>query len=335
MVTPVGFNASTSCAAMRAGIRNVAQSVLWDSRIGAPLVAGKVPLPQWWTGLEKLADLAAPAINECLAFSKLDVSQVPIILGVCGPDRLGRPEDFDRRLFDVIGEKLGGRLHPKSGVLPRDRVSGAQGLLYAQRVLEAQDATACVVAGVDSLLHGDLVDHYLEQRRILTPDNSNGFSPGEAGSAVLVVASGQKSEIQILGIGFGRESATVESDEPLRGEGLTDAVRSALTMAALRIEDVHYRITDLNGEHYRFKEMALAMLRFERQPRPQLFDLWHPAEFIGDVGAAIGPLAFGIGLHAGHYGYGTGPTVLYTFGNDDGARAAVIGRFVSGDQIRG
>jgi 3-oxoacyl-[acyl-carrier-protein] synthase I len=66
MVTPVGFNARSSLAALRAGIRNVHEVNLWDGECGEYLAAGKVPLPQWWVGVGKLAELAAPAIRECL-----------------------------------------------------------------------------------------------------------------------------------------------------------------------------------------------------------------------------------------------------------------------------
>ncbi len=66
------------------------------------------------------------------------------------------------------------------------------------------------------------------------------------------------------------------------------------------------------------------MMRYQRKPKPKLFDLWHPIEHIGDVGAAIGPLVLGVALHAGQKGYGIGPTVLCTFGNDNGERAAAV-----------
>jgi 3-oxoacyl-[acyl-carrier-protein] synthase-1 len=156
--------------------------------------------------------------------------------------------------------------------------------------------------------------------------NSNGFCVGEAGSAVLVTPAEDSAEkqLQVLGVGIAREKATVESKEPLRAEGLTAAIRDAFRESGLTIEDIQYRITDLNGEHYKFKEMTLAMMRFERKPKPKLFDLWHPTEYIGDVGAAIGPIVLGVAWHASRKGYGVGPAVLCTFGNDDGERAAVV-----------
>ena len=47
-----------------------------------------------------------------------------------------------------------------------------------------------MVAGVDSYLQQEVLDHYVELRRVLTASNSNGFLPGEAGCAVLVAPAG-------------------------------------------------------------------------------------------------------------------------------------------------
>jgi len=77
--------------------------------------------------------------------------------------------------------------------------------------------------------------------------------------------------------------------------------------------------------------MVLAMMRLPRKPKPKLFALWHPIEYIGDVGAAIGPVVLGVALHAGQEGYGIGPTVLCTFGNDDGERAAIVVNYQAGE----
>jgi 3-oxoacyl-[acyl-carrier-protein] synthase-1 len=143
---------------------------------------------------------------------------------------------------------------------------------------------------------------------------------------VLVAKAGvdDAGELQILGLGIAREQAAIESEEPLRAEGLIEAIREAFRAGQCGYDDLQYRITDLNGEHYRFKEMTLALGRFQRKPKEKLFDLWHPIEFIGDVGAAIGPIALGIALHAGQKAYGNGPTVLCTFGNDGGERSAIV-----------
>src|SRR5262249_37864038 len=150
----------------------------------------------------------------------------------------------------------------------RDHVSVVVALDLAREIITTKQAPSVIVAAVDSLLDHELVDHYLENDRLLTPINSNGFSVGEAGSAILVTSAGTKltGELRVLGMSIGRERATIESDEPLRGEGLTQVIRSALRESNLTIQDTCYRITDLNGEHYKFKEMALALGRFVRRP---------------------------------------------------------------------
>jgi 3-oxoacyl-[acyl-carrier-protein] synthase-1 len=196
--------------------------------------------------------------------------------------------------------------------------------------------TCIIVAAVDSLIRQDLAKHYLSKKRLLTPKNSNGFSMGEAGSAVLVTSGDARPEgqLRIMGMGIAREKAVIESEEPLRAEGLIQAIREAFRDGGVTYDDVQYRITDLNGEHYKFKEMVLAMMRFQRKPKPKLFDLWHPIEYIGDVGAAIGPMILGLALHAGQKGYGVGPGVLCTLGNDEGERAALVARYEVGGEAR-
>jgi 3-oxoacyl-[acyl-carrier-protein] synthase-1 len=332
MVTPVGFDAAASCAAMRAGIRKVDQTNLWDAESGTYLAAGKVPLPHWWVGLGKLAELVAPAIQECLrAAEPVPCQEIPVLLGVSAADRPYRFKGLETDIMGEIEHRLGFPLHPASRVVPRGHVAAVVTLREADRLIADRLAPCVVVAGVDSLIQQDLVEYYLARRRLLTPRHSNGFSVGEAGSAVLVEAAvdGRSEELRILGTGLAREEATIESEEPLKAMGLTQALRDALQESGLSIHDVQYRVTDINGEHYKFKEMALAMMRFERKPKPKLFELWHPIEFIGDPGAAIGPIVLGIALHAGRNNYGVGPTVLCTFGNDDGERAALVATYTS------
>jgi 3-oxoacyl-[acyl-carrier-protein] synthase-1 len=336
-VTSVGFNGPATYAALRAGIRNVYQTNLWDPESAAYLAGGKVALPQWWVGVGKLADLAAPAIRECLeAAAPVPPDEIPVMLCIAPADRPFRFPDLDERLVPEIENKLGLRLHRDSVVIAGDHTSVAIALRRAGELLMNPAARCVVVAAVDSLLEHELQRHYLSMRRLLTPNNSNGFCLGEAGSAVLVVRAGsvRAPGLQILGVGLARELATIESEEPLRAEGLTEAIRQAFSEGGVTADDLDYRISDLNGEHYKFKEMMLAMMRFERRPRRQLFDLWHPIEYIGDVGAAIGPILLGLALHAGTKRYGIGPTVLCTVGDDAGRRAAIVARYQSAEDGR-
>jgi 3-oxoacyl-[acyl-carrier-protein] synthase-1 len=100
----------------------------------------------------------------------------------------------------------------------------------------------------------------------------------------------------------------------------------------LTMADMDYRICDVNGEQYGFKEASLALARTLRA-RKERFEMWHPADSIGTVGSATLPCHLGIALIAGRKGYAPGKRVLCHVGNDSGERAAVIlshedGRYV-------
>lgn len=335
MVTSVGFNSAASCAAMRAGIRNVNETNLWDAESGEMLAAGRVLLPQWWTGTGKLAELVVPAINECLlAVPLVPPTQIPLFLGVSCPARPCRPVGLDAEIIGEIECRLGFPLHADSQVIPRDRVSVVVAIQKAADLIASKKVRYCIVAAVDSLVQQDLVAYYLEQRRILTPMNSNGFSPGEAGSAILVEAAGasEQGELEFIGVGLSWEKAAIESEIPLRGDGLADAIGRALKMAGLTVEDMNYRITDIDGEHYQFKEMIFALTRYQRKVRQDLFDIWHPMEFVGNVGAAIGPIALGIALHASQHKYGPGPRIMCSVCNDDGERGVMLVNYKQGEK---
>jgi 3-oxoacyl-[acyl-carrier-protein] synthase-1 len=338
LVTAVGFNADSTLAAVRAGVSGVKKVNLWDYESGQYISGARVELPQWWEGIEKLADLVSPAILECYSAAEaLDPTQIPVLIGLPGPDRPLRDPDLDQRVLELVAHRLGGKLHPESRAIPHGQVSGVVGLAEARESFRTARYPACIIAGVDSFLNRWVAREYFKRRRLLTPGNSNGFIPGEAGSAVLLRPSEavRGPSLEVLGLGLARESATIESDEPLRGDGLTEALGGALSEAGLTIFDAAYRITDLNGEQYKFKEAMIAAMRFEQgSRRRKRFELWHPIEYVGDIGAAIGPCVLALALHAGLHSYAPGPIALCHFGSDAGERAAAVVRFQPGAGTR-
>ena len=100
-------------------------------------------------------------------------------------------------------------------------------------------------------------------------------------------------------------------------------MRTALDEAGLDFAEVSYRISDLGGEQYYFKEAALAVAHLLRGPH-DVPDLWHPADGFGYTGAAAIPLMLGVSLTAGRKAYAPGPIVLAQASHDDGWRAAML-----------
>jgi 3-oxoacyl-[acyl-carrier-protein] synthase I len=191
-------------------------------------------------------------------------------------------------------------------------------------MLERRDARCCVVAGVDSFLTARTLAAYHAQRRLLTIKNSDGFLPGEAAAAIaLSFQAPAGGGLRCLGVGRGQEPAVLDSDRPLRADGLVQAYRAAFQDAGAGYEQVDYRLTDISGEQYAFKDASLALSRTMRSRR-EAFDLWHPSDCIGRVDAASVPLVLGVALQAARKRYAPGPGVLCHFSGDGGARAALV-----------
>lgn len=322
MVTGVGLDAHSSCAAIRCAIDNFSETRFMDQG-GEWIIGSQVQLAQSWRGLPKLVHMVAPAIRECLALARnIGAEKIPLLLCVAEKERPGRLEGLDDQLLEDVQAELGVRFHPRSAVIPRGRVAGGLAMIEASNLIHRERMPLCLIAGVDSFLIAPTLAAYEEKARLLTSQNSNGFIPGEAGAAVLV-GGGWAADLLCLGIGTGQEISTVASEEPLRADGLVQALRGAFADANKTMADVDYRITDTNGEQYFFKEAGLAVARTLRVTKEQ-FEIWHPADCIGEVGAAVGPCVLGVGLMAARKDYAPGPSPLCHFSSEDGDRVALM-----------
>ena len=323
LVTAVGLSAQTSCAAFRAKIANSTETRFIDSS-GEWIMAYQVRLAQPWRGLTKLAKMAAMAIEEALdRVPRTEWAQLPLILCVAEAERPGRLEGLDDLLFVQVCNELGASFAADSAVIAQGRVGVALALAQARNLLGRSKSSRVLIAATDSLLTWPTLSHYEQRDRLLTGRNSNGFMPGEGAGALLVGApSGNVGEFVCTGIGFAKEAAHIDSEEPLRAEGLSLAVKAALADAGCQMHDMDFRITDISGEQYYFKEAALALSRILRV-RKEEFDIWHPAECTGEVGAAAGVAVICNAQAACEKQYAKGPNILAHMANDAGERAAL------------
>jgi 3-oxoacyl-[acyl-carrier-protein] synthase-1 len=327
MVTALGFNAPASLAAVRAGVSAVRASPWLDVETGEPLGAAKVSLPQWWEGVGKYADLLAPSVHECLeSAGGGSIRDVPILIGLSARERPARTPRLEEDLLDELAGRFDAALHPDTALFPADQFGCAQALVRAHALLSQGRVRRVIVAGVDSFLTQATLDHYMERRRLVTPTNSNGFCPGEGAAALLVGPAGDHDgdELRILGIGMGMEPAPIDSDAPCRATGLTQALRQALASAGVTMKDVAFRLTDLSGEHYAFKEAAFVAGRLDTMERETAMQMWHPIEYLGHVGAAILPFLLAHAMHATRLGYAPGRLAVCHIGSDAGQRAALV-----------
>jgi 3-oxoacyl-[acyl-carrier-protein] synthase-1 len=246
-----------------------------------------------------------------------------LILCVAEGDRPGNPVRDPARLLRRIGAIVGADRLNRSHVIAHGRPSGHVALEWARRLIASGGAGVAVIVGVDSYLRSETVRHYLDEGRILGPENPNGFIPGEAAAAVLLGPSAGR--LSLIGLGMAREPATLynASALPLRGDGMTSAYRAALSAAGLDMSRLGYRIADLIGEQYWFKQSTLACLRLDRG-HAEFQDLWSPTESLGNIGAAVVPTMIAMAWTAALKNYAGGATVLVEASNDAGACGAAV-----------
>ena len=327
MVTAVGLDAASSCAAMRGRLDGFGETRFLGPD-GGWLIGAPVPLPRNWIGTKRLAHLAAGAIVEILRKVPEAETDAALILCLAEETRPGRPIPDAGAFAHQLAGILDLPATTKTHIIQHGRPSGFVALARARRLLAAGEARHVIIAGVDSYLTGPAIAHYLGRERLLVPGNANGFIPGEAAAAVL--CSLDTGPLVLTGLGLSREEAFLYnglgedgSHLPLRGDGMTAAYKAAMDEAKVDLAHVEYRISDLIGEQYWFKQTTLASLRLERGRTP-FQDLWSPGENLGNIGAAVVPLMLGMALTAAEKGYDMGSPVLIEASGDDGACGACV-----------
>ncbi|MDY6994150.1 MAG: hypothetical protein SVR94_16315 [Pseudomonadota bacterium] len=323
MVSGVGLTAAASCAAIRCALDNFEETRFIDSG-GEWLLGCQVALEQPWRGRVKLLKMLTLAVQECLnAARHINSQHIPLLLCVAEPQRPGRLADLEQLLTEVQTE-LGRSFHQYSKVIAGGGVGGIEALGYARQLLDHYDFTRIIIAGVDSLLVAGSLAAYETEEKLLTSQNSDGFIPGEAAAAILVGRPfPTQPQLLCLGLGIGMEDAVEGSEKPLRADGLVEAIRGALAEADCDLGDLDFRITDAAGGQYQFKEAALALTRLLRK-RKEKFDIWHPADCIGAIGAATLPALLVVAWFGCLKGYVDGPQILCHVGNDEGKRGALV-----------
>jgi 3-oxoacyl-[acyl-carrier-protein] synthase-1 len=333
-ITAVGGCAASTAAAVRAGIARVAIYEDYLDDEGNPIQAARIAF-EWEDGEpadqeERLQALAFESFARLSATPGAIDPKAPlhVLLGVAHPERPGpryegEPADLGERLLAHcdIPQRL-----PVQYFM-QGNASAFQALLAAAHILVQDPYAQCIVGAVDSLLDETTLD-WLELRARLKSDTygrHQALAPGEGVGFFLVESERAARDrrhvpvARVLAIGLAEEADTALTDTPTRAQGMTSALRQVLQR--VRPETIGAVFSDMNGEFYRAKEWANASARC-LQSAPRDRELWHPAEFFGDVGSAWGALS--INLAATFLAKGIlRETALCVASDDHGARGAV------------
>jgi 3-oxoacyl-[acyl-carrier-protein] synthase-1 len=334
MITPVGRDSVMAPAAVWSGISRVGEIPGFVTRKGVTSVGGFVyGVTDERSGSDRLLSMAIPAAQEALYMAEefyedLDLSSGKLFLSLSPPERPVY-EEFDRDDMQTLLELAQAEKLHSVEVIREGHAGGIVALSKSITLLREKKAKVCIVGGVDSLVEYPSLAWLEEEGRLKTDDRPTGFIPGEAAAFLvleLASAAGKRGAPilgEIIGTGYTMEEAHILSAKPLIAKGLAESIKESLNNKKGEIDRIDGIICDLNGEYYRMKEWGLAMGRVFDGSTP-VPELWHPAEFFGDVGAASAVVCTAIAVSAINNGYFSGPNVIIWASSDTGGRGSVL-----------
>jgi 3-oxoacyl-[acyl-carrier-protein] synthase-1 len=339
MLTPVGLDAPMTASSFRAGISRVSECPIIDDRL-EPVYMGCLaedvlpePSPEMrnMSGLRRrLLRLAAMPLLEALG---PDTTPGPVRLFLAGPRApTGSAPWFDDAFLAELGSYAGVDIAPESATFPLGRAGFFVGLQEALAAVLASDTRGTepvIVGGVDSCLDPMRLARLQQENRLLREGVVDGFRPGEGAGFILLAREavarqdGRVPLVRIAGVGLGKEEGHRYSDKPYRGEGLAAAFSSMFGQAGLQAEVIKTVFAGLNGESFNAKEWGVAHLRNSASFAQEL-QFEHPAEYIGDAGAALAPVMMGAAALGMHEEYLAGPTVVWSSSDEEERGSACL-----------
>ncbi|MBI4566220.1 MAG: hypothetical protein HY716_16160 [Planctomycetes bacterium] len=328
--TAAGAGAAASAATVRAALSIVAEHPYLIDKTGQKMRVAAAPyLAEDLPCLDRLAELAVAAAREAAAALAGRKWAVPLLLGL-PPARPGRPADLERLLAERLKNAV-----PEAGpfssikTISTGHASGLASIEEGWRAVASGAAAACLAGGVDSYIDPDTLDWLEDQDQLHSETCTWGFGPGEgAGFCLLISERTAKTlniapRLAILGAASSLEKNRIKTDAVCIGEGLTLAVRGALTGLPSPHAKIDQMYCDMNGEPYRVDELGFMLARVgDRFAEPSRF--LAPADCWGDVGAASGPLFVTLADAASRKGYARGPHALLWASSEGGERAALL-----------
>lgn len=207
----------------------------------------------------------------------------------------------------------------------------AAALLALQGALNAiaQDpAQQIVVGGVDSFLDLALLARLSEERRILGPNSMDGFLPGE-GAAFLILrarpAAADTPSVALCGAASVADPGHRYGTEPARGEGLSDAIGAMRREYGDPRQPIATTFAGMNGESFDAKLWGVAHVRHSTVFAPAL-TVEHPADCIGDTGAASGAILAALAVHALSKSQRPGPALVWVASDRETRACALFDR---------
>jgi len=336
MITAVGIDAKQTAASVRAGITRFVETSIHDKRF-EPFVMAILPddvLPPLKPELEqavgltakqaRMLRLATPALQEATQ-DWPEVDNFPLYLGI--PQQLpDRPDPFNKGFLQHIRLQSDVAFNTaESNLFPHGRAAGLFALEKAMDAIVAGTHPYAIVGGIDTYVDLYLLGTLDMEGRILGTNVMDGFIPGE-GAAFFVLTTMEKARSDglkplalLTTVAKDQEEGHLYSDQPYRGDGLANAFDQFFQTNGTN-EPVKDVFTSMNAENHWAKEWGVAYMRNQAGFEPA-HGFHHPAECLGDTGAASGVILINLAAIGIKNRYFSSPS-LVTCSSDYGERAA-------------
>ncbi len=306
-LSPVGLDAETTCAALRAKISRMVESDLYLPMPAGPEAADDVPLKAALApdldadlqGIDRLLVLALGALRGLIDRSQIartELARTALLVALPAADAVTGAWNLERTFLPSLLARSGIReIASDQVVIDQSGHTGALALVgKAASLLDSGAVDQCIVLAVDSYIDWDRLRALDVAYRLKSERGVDGFVPGEAAVALLLERIVPRVPTRRPCLGrvtlpvLAAEPRPLAGDKASTGTGLTTALRGALR-AMPEPQPVGWILCDLNGESYRAFEWGLARVRLGAQLASPIV-LQHPADCIGDTGAAAGGL---------------------------------------------
>lgn len=339
MMTPLGLNAEQTAASVRAGLSAFEESAMMDKAV-EPFVIASLPDDVLADLSSELAQeaaltyrearmlrLAQPAIEQALE-PLGDVSQdVPVYLGF--PEMETQIKFGAEKMLERLSKQCNDRFDlTKSKGYALGRAAGLIAVHAAFEALQSGSEKAVLVGGIDTYIDPYVLATLDMEKRVNSEQTMDGFTPGEGAAFLLMTtvdyARSQGYEIAglIQGSATGEEPGHMYSEEPYKGEGLANTFKMLFVDTGDSPEKIPTVFSSMNGENHFAKEWGVSYIRNQDRIESE-FRIEHPADCIGDTGAACGPIMIGLAMIGLQSEFLQGPVLVYA-SSDHASRAACI-----------
>lgn len=303
LISAAGADQAMNVAAVKAGINRYRDSGYFTQQ-KQPIKMALVPddaLPPLSENLllggeyslwdQRLLQMASLPLIEATAAYQED-QPLPLLLA-CPEHYAQWPHQLPDSFIKNLAKQSGAALDPK---LSRTIQTGRSGLIealsLAERFLYELNHTWILVGGVDSLQRPALFRGWLDYGRMAGGQGATDtFVPGEGAGFILLTRDPKKAlktksgSLALLAPALASEPGHLYSEADYLGEGLNQAAQQ--TLAQTRGLKIRALYSSMNGESYWAKELGTVLTR-NSEHFDDDWELRHPADCYGDLGAASG-----------------------------------------------